>query len=87
MNKGNKGFADIFLQKDYIITDKTKYEYIVELKYVKKEELKKTSLSEIREQAINQLEKYAKSKKIREKLIKIIIISTNDKLLLLEGIK
>jgi ribosomal protein S8 len=83
----NKGFADIFLQKDYIITDKTKYEYIVELKYVKKEELKKTSLSEIREQAINQLERYAKSKKIREKLIKIIIISTNDKLLLLEEIK
>jgi ribosomal protein S8 len=83
----NKGFADIFLQKDYIITDKTKYEYIVELKYVKKEELKKTKLSEIREQAINQLERYAKSKKIREKLIKIIIISTNDKLLLLEEIK
>ena len=81
-----KGYADIFLQKDYIVTEKTKYEYIIELKYIKKQEVKKIDLNKVKEEAKSQLERYAKSKKIREKLIKLIIISTNDKLLLLEKI-
>ena len=82
----NKGYADIFLQKDYIITDKTKYECIIELKYVKKSEVEKTNITKLKEETISQLERYAKSKKIREKLIKIIIISTSDELLLMEKV-
>ena len=81
-----KGYADIFLQKDYIVTDKTKYEYIIELKYIKKQEIKKIDLKKVKEEAKKQLENYAKSKKIREKLIKIIIITTSDKLLSLEKV-
>ena len=81
-----KGYADIFLQKDYIVTDKTEYEYIIELKYIKKQEVKKIDLNKVKEESKKQLENYAKSKKIREKLIKIIIITTSDKLLLIKQI-
>ena len=43
----NKGYADIFLRKNYSITDLTKYEYLIELKYIKSEEYRKANLSEI----------------------------------------
>jgi len=81
------GYADIFLQKDFITTDKTKYEYIVELKYLKKNEAKQADIQKLEIEATSQLEKYAKSKKIKEKLIKIIIITTAEKLLLIKEVK
>ena len=81
------GYADIFLQKDFIVTEKTKYEYIVELKYLKKSEAKQADIQKLEQEATAQLEKYAKSKKIKEKLIKIIIITTAEKLLLMKEVK
>lgn len=81
------GFADIFLQKDFVTTDRTKYEAIIELKYVTKDELKKKDIDQIEKEAISQLNKYASSKKIREKLIKIVIIAGSDKLIRIKGVE
>ena len=90
----NKGYADIFLKKNYFTTDLTNYEYIVELKYIKSDEIKNKSgkvtkivLQRYRKEAIEQLEKYAKNQEITCKLKKIIIICSSQKLLLLEEMK
>jgi len=80
------GFADIFLKKDFVTTDKTKYEAIIELKYVPKDKLKKQNIDKIEKEAVTQLEKYASSRKISEKLIKIVIIASSDKLLRIKEI-
>ncbi|MBN1970236.1 MAG: AAA family ATPase [Candidatus Delongbacteria bacterium] len=100
----NKGYADIFLRKNYSITDLTKFEYIIELKYIKAEEYRKISLEEkksglvieevpenhlakVKKEAIDQLERYAKSKKITCNLKKVVIICSAKELLVLEEVK
>ena len=89
----NKGYADIFLRKNYFTTDLTNYEYIIELKYIKADEIKsktkkvsKTVLKRYKSEAINQLERYEKSLNITCKLKKLIIICTAQELLLVEEV-
>ena len=83
----NKGYADIFLRKNYFTTDKTKHEYIVEVKYLTQEDLKKQNPIESRKkEAIAQLEKYAVSKTITCTLHKIILICSAQEVLLLEEV-
>jgi hypothetical protein len=85
------GYADLFFRKNYATTDMTKYEYLVELKYLNSEESKETEknrskISELKKQAINQLEQYSKSRNITCKLKKIVIISSSKELVLIEEI-
>ncbi len=76
----NNGYSDIFLRKNYFTTDKTKYEYILELKYISNtEKKKKKSLECYKNEAKEQLENYAKSQKITCPLKKIAIICDSKK--------
>ena len=78
----NRGFADIFLQKNYFTTDKTKFEFIIETKYVTKEELSSnSSVDYYIAEAKDQLMKYSQSQKITCPLKKIIIIASANELL------
>jgi hypothetical protein len=73
----NKGYADIFFQKNFATTDKTKYEYLIELKHITKERLSESEVAKQKAEAIVQLERYGQSKKISEELIKIVIITSS----------
>ena len=73
----NKGYADMFFQKNFGITDKTKYEYLIELKHISKKNLSSAEVERQKTAAISQLESYGKSKKISEKLIKLVIITSS----------
>ena len=78
----NKGYADIFLRKNYFTTPKTKYEYIIELKYVKSDEDKSEKAIELyKKEALEQIDRYAKSHNITCELKKIVIICSATELL------
>ena len=97
----NRGFADIFFRKNYFTTDLTKYEYLIELKYLKagekgkqnpsarspEEPISRDAIEKIRLEALAQLERYALSRHITCPLKKIVIICASDKLLLMEEIQ
>ncbi len=68
----NHGYADIFLQKNYAVTDLTKYEYLIEVKHRKAGETE--PLETLKEKAAAQLERYAKSQKITCHVKKLIVI-------------
>ncbi|MCP4136274.1 MAG: AAA family ATPase [bacterium] len=82
----NKGYADIWLEKDTLTSEITKYSYIIELKYIKADELKKDSnaVDAAYGEAEKQILKYIQDKKIvsgdADSLIKIIIILSSNKL-------
>ncbi|MCP4136272.1 MAG: AAA family ATPase [bacterium] len=82
----NKGFADIWLEKDSLVSEMTKYSYIIELKYIKADELKKdkNAVDTAYGEAEKQLLQYIQDKKIisrdADSLIKIIIILSSNKL-------
>ncbi len=94
------GYADIYLRKNWPVTRLTKYEYLIEVKYIKHKEAEKdTSQSElesIRKQAIDQLERYASSRKFTHpsyvqpeqipQLKKIVIIASSKKVELMEEV-
>jgi hypothetical protein len=57
----NKGYADIFLRKNYSITDLTKFEYIIELKYVKSDEDKsEAAIEAYKQEALKQIRQLCK---------------------------
>ncbi|MCP4130856.1 MAG: AAA family ATPase [bacterium] len=82
----NKGFADIWLEKDSLVSEMTKYSYMIELKYIKADELKKdtSAVDNAFREAEEQLLQYVKDKKIVSRndsaLMKIIIILSSNKL-------
>ncbi len=86
----NKGYADIFLRKNFAITDKTQFEYLIELKYVKAGDLDSDGklsderLNALKEQAGKQLEQYGASKKISCPVTKIVIVCCVKGVLLLD---
>ncbi len=73
------GYIDILLEKDIRFSD-VKYEWIWELKYLKKSE--KDQLDRVKQEGLTQLEKYAKSRQFENKeFIKkalIIFIGKDD---------
>ncbi|MCG8502182.1 MAG: ATP-binding protein [Firmicutes bacterium] len=58
------GYIDIYLEKDFRMPD-VKYEWIIELKYLKKDE--KGKMGRLKEEGRRQLEKYMKSREFAEK--------------------
>lgn len=58
------GYLDIFLERD-IRMPEVKYEWIIELKYLKKS--KKSKLEKVKEEGLAQLQKYANSRKFANK--------------------
>jgi ribosomal protein S8 len=80
----NKGYADIFLRKNYFTTDMTKYEFIIELKYVKSDEEKSEIVIEsYKQKALEQINSYAKSRNITCSLKKIVIVCSSKEVLFL----
>ncbi len=67
------GYIDIYLERD-IRMPEVKYEWIIELKYLKKSERDK--LAEVKEEGLRQLEEYADSRKFsnKENLKKVLIV-------------
>ncbi|AZO93467.1 AAA family ATPase [Halocella sp. SP3-1] len=58
------GYIDIYLERDIRMPD-VKYEWIIELKYLKKSERDK--LAEVKREGLKQLERYAASRKFEDK--------------------
>jgi len=58
------GYIDIYLERDIRMPD-VKYEWIIELKYLKKSE--QNRLAEVKKEGIKQLERYATSRRLSDK--------------------
>ncbi|HHW04236.1 MAG TPA: AAA family ATPase [Thermoanaerobacterales bacterium] len=77
------GYVDIYLSKNRAYADYIKYEWIIELKYIKENERNK--YEEVKTKAIEQLKRYAASDKIKHRIdpnrlkkLLIIIIGKKD---------
>ncbi len=83
----NKGYADICLEPDRRFTAYVKYDYIIELKYIKAEEIETPAKEEVAvnhaiKTATGQLMQYAANNKF--KTTKIIIVASAKKLLFMD---
>ncbi|MCP4138631.1 MAG: AAA family ATPase, partial [bacterium] len=88
----NKGYADIWLEKNHFVTDLTKFSYMIELKYIKADELKQEGavVNSAFEKAREKLEQYVKDKKVRSTedcvLKKIVVVMSSGKLERMESL-
>ena len=86
----NRGYADLFFRSK---TDLTNYEYLIELKYLKSEDLPKDQekldalLLKTEQAATEQLLRYKQSRNITCKLIQLVIICSSKEVLLIDEIK
>ena len=85
----NKGYADICLEPDRRFTEYVKFDYIIELKYIKADELETQSKGEVAlnlavKTATSQLMQYAANSKFKP--VKIIIVASAKKLLFMDCI-
>ena len=89
----NHGYADLFFRKNYSVTGLTNYEYLIELKYLKSEDLPKAKeklnalILKTKQAATDQLLRYKQSRNITCKLIQLVIICSSKEVLLLEDVK
>ncbi len=89
----HRGYADFFFRKNYFTTDLTNYEYLVELKYIKSDDLPaapdklEALINTVKQEAVTQLLNYKKSRKITCKLIQLVIICSSKEVLLIEEVK
>jgi hypothetical protein len=92
--EARRGFSDIYLEKNFTTKMDVKYEYLIEFKYFKAEEKPtEEALQKAKEEAKEQLERYALDKNInyadkRSGLVlkKLIFIINHSEVLLLEEI-
>ena len=85
----NKGYADICLGPDRRFTEYVKYDYIIELKYLKAEEIDtqakvESAAKQSIEKATAQLLQYATDNKF--KTVKIIIVASAKRLLFMDSL-
>ncbi|MEL5864854.1 ATP-binding protein [Clostridium cochlearium] len=64
--ENNKGYVDIMLKRKIQFKDITKFQWIIELKYIKESE--RDTLEKVKEEGIKQLQGYAESKMVQEEL-------------------
>lgn len=64
--ENTEGYTDIFLQKKVQYEAYTKYQWILELKYLKESERQR--LEEVRERGLSQLKSYAESVKVKQNI-------------------
>jgi hypothetical protein len=86
----NKGYADICLEPDRRFTEYVNYDYIIELKYLKAEEIEtpikeESTTKQAIEKATTQLQQYTADN--RFKTIKIIIVASAKRLLFMDCLK
>ncbi|MDF2884249.1 MAG: putative AAA-ATPase [Clostridiaceae bacterium] len=61
--ENNKGYVDILLKRKIQFKDVTKFQYLIELKYVKESE--RNTIEKVKEEGLKQLKKYEESNFIR----------------------
>ncbi|GAE01145.1 hypothetical protein CBO05C_0835 [Clostridium botulinum B str. Osaka05] len=62
----NKGYVDIMIKRKIQFKDITKFQWIIELKYIKESD--KNTLEKVKEEGLKQLKGYAESKMVKEEL-------------------
>ncbi len=90
----NKGYADIFLQRNAAISSKTSHEYLIELKFLPSREQRPGKdgkipfgvVEKLKEAGDAQLKRYEASGKISCELSKIVIVCSAKEVLLLEEV-
>lgn len=82
-DENNKGYVDLMLKRKIQLKDITKFQWIIELKYVKESE--RHTLEKVKEQGLKQLQLYGESKMVQEELEKeelrkvlIIVVGKKD---------
>ncbi|MBD5586169.1 hypothetical protein FDF50_03990 [Clostridium botulinum] len=65
-DENNKVYVDIMLKRKIQFKDITKFQWIIELKYIKESD--KNTLEKVKEEGLNQLKGYAESKMVKEEL-------------------
>ncbi|MCR1973790.1 ATP-binding protein [Clostridium sporogenes] len=65
-DENNNGYVDIMLKRKIQFKDITKFQWIIELKYIKESE--RDTLEKVKEEGIKQLQGYAESKMVQEEL-------------------
>ncbi len=81
----NKGYADIYIEPNILIyPDMCPTHFLVELKYLTKTDVKEKTIENHFNEAKAQLEKYSQDKKVPADAIKIVALTTNEELLLLQ---
>lgn len=80
--ENNKGYVDIFLKKKIQFKDMTKFQWLIELKYIKESE--RNTLEKVKEEGLIQIKNYEESKSIHQEfekddLRKVLIIVVGKK--------
>ena len=82
-DENNKGYVDILFKRKLQFKDITKYQWLIELKYLKESE--RNSLQKVKEEGLKQLQNYAESKMVKEELgtedlkkVLIVVVGKKD---------
>jgi len=80
--ENNKGYVDILLKRKIQFKNVTKFQYLIELKYIRESE--RNTLGKVREEGLKQLKKYEESNFIRNEfegddLKKVLVIVAGKK--------
>ncbi|MCB2306997.1 ATP-binding protein [Clostridium estertheticum] len=82
-DENSKGYVDLMLRRKIQLKDITKFEWIIELKYIKESD--RNTLEKINEQGLKQLQMYGESKMVQDELEKeglrkvlIIVVGKKD---------
>jgi len=82
-DENNKGYVDLMLKRKIQLKDITKFQWIIELKYIRESE--RNTLEKVKEQGLKQLQLYGESKMVQEELEKeglkkvlIILVGKKD---------
>ncbi|MGH4139598.1 AAA family ATPase [Clostridium sp.] len=82
-DENNNGYVDLMLRRKIQLKDITKFQWIIELKYIKESD--RNTLEKVKKQGLKQLEMYGKSKMVQEELgteglkkVLIIVVGKKD---------
>ncbi|MGH4052359.1 MAG: AAA family ATPase [Clostridium sp.] len=82
-DENNNGYVDLMLRRKIQLKDITKFQWIIELKYIKESD--RNTLEKVKEQGLKQLQMYGESKMVQEELgkeglkkILIIVVGKKD---------
>ncbi|MCI1714245.1 ATP-binding protein [Clostridium sp.] len=81
-DENNKGYVDLMLKRKIQLEDITKFQWIIELKYIKESD--RNTLEKVKEQGLKQLQLYGESKMVqeglgKERLKKVLIVVVGKK--------
>lgn len=82
-DENNNGYVELMLRRKIQLKDITKFEWIIELKYIKESD--RNTLEKVKDQGLKQLQMYGESKMVQDELDKeglkkvlIIVVGKKD---------